>query len=393
MKYRLLLLFTLICSWANAQRIDQLNTDQLKALLYNEHPRIGISKDLKNGLAPLGLKVPAFEKEKEHLLSMADILVRQRNLKTNPDDLITLLLAFRITGKTEYLMQTGPALQMAMSNPDTRVENADKFMDNILFVTLYYDWAYHNIDSLNRKKIENYIVNRAFAAGDSAFKRQASWMRSGSKENLKYNVSLILAGIAVADKHPEIAALNINRGIYCLKWALGAYDNKPEWQSDTTRGAESYFYWGLLFHTMESSLGTNLGLYRFPFWKNETLIMGINANTKGFYANLPFNNEYLTWKIFVGKEVGMPNWSRPYFCERTKQVCKDIDRTYISWPITNAYRFMDRWFSLQLDEKFMKQNSDYAGQIPVQKLILPKETKAPKAVVKPVVKKGKGKKK
>lgn len=392
MKYAIILLLLFIGSFAQAQRIDQLSTEQFKLLLNPEHPRIAITKDLMSGLAPLGLKVPAFDKEKAHLLEMADVLISQRNIKTNPADLITLLLAFRITGKNEYLMQTAPALQMALSNRDTRVENAETFMESALFVTLYYDWAYHSIDSLNKVRIENYIVNRAFAAGDSAFKRQAQWMRSGSKENLKYNVSLILAGIAIGDKYPDVATLNINRGVYTLKWALGAYENKPDWHTDSTRGCENYFYWGLLFNTLEKSIGTSLGLYRYPFWKNETLIMGLNANNKGFYANLT-NNEYLTWKIYVGREVGMPNWSRPYFCERTKEVCKERDRTYITWPVANVYQFIDRWLSLELDDKFMKQNSDYAGQIPAKKLLRTLPNTGPKVITKPAAKKGTGKKK
>jgi hypothetical protein len=392
MKYPLILLFTLLCSLAQAQRIDQLNTEQFKTLLAVEHPRIGINKDLLSGLAPLELKVPAFEKEKAHLLDMANRLVFQKNIKTSERDLLTLLLAFRLTGKSEYLMQTAPALTNALSNRDVKVENAESYMETALFVTLYYDWAYHYIDSLNKVRIENYIVHRAFAAGDSSFKRQASWMRSGSKENLKYNVSLILAGIAVGDKHPEIATLNINRGVYNLKWALGAYENKPEWHTDTTRGCENFFYWGLLLHTMDRSLGTTLGLYRYPFWKNETLIMGINANSKGYYANLP-NNEYLAWKIYMGKEVGMPNWSRPYFCDHSTQVCKDKDRTYLSWPINSAYRFLDRWLSLELDDRFLNQNKDFAGQVIITNTGKATPTNGSKAIAKPSLKKVKGKKK
>ena len=87
MKYPLILLFTLLCSLAQAQRIDQLNTEQFKTLLAVEHPRIGINKDLLSGLAPLELKVPAFGKEKAHLLDMANRLVFQKNIKTKESDL------------------------------------------------------------------------------------------------------------------------------------------------------------------------------------------------------------------------------------------------------------------------------------------------------------------
>jgi len=355
------LLLLVSCISAYAQRIDQLNTEQFKILLRKDHPRIGLTKDQLSLLPALERKVPGFGKEKEYLLDKAKVLIKRKDIKIKPADLELLLLAYKLTGEKVYLNQATPALTKALQNTDTKAANVPAFMENLLFVSLYYDWGFEGIDSLLKIKIENHISYRVFQAADSAFNRQEAWMRRGNSDNLSFHTALIMASLAIGDKQPELATLNINRSVYCLKWALGAYENIPTWNTDSTKGCSNFFYWSLLFHSMEQSLGTALGLYRYPFWKNEYLLTGVNNNQKGYIVNTT-TCDYVAWKMYVGKEVGKPNWIRPSPCNSKLETCNDPSKGYTNFPAASAFALLDRWMLLSYDETFAKQMNGYIGK-------------------------------
>ena len=173
----------------------------------------------------------------------------------------TLALAWRLTGKPQYLKKAEEELLAACAFKDW---NPSHFLDTAEMshaVGIGYDWLYHALSADSRQTIKDGLIRLGLKPGMDCYgAKKAWWVTSEYNWNLVCNSGLVVGALAIAETDPEYARAIVPAAAASMPKAFGLYE--PDGAYAEGPGywnyATSYAVFGLA--AMQSALGTDFGL-------------------------------------------------------------------------------------------------------------------------------------
>lgn len=176
----------------------------------------------------------------------------------------TLALLYRLDGDRKWadraIVEMRTAAAFADWNPSHFLDVAE--MTHALAVG--YDWLYDVLSSDDRAVIKTALIEKGLREYEKAFRAHAWWVGDRFNWNNVCSGGAIVGALAVADEESALARWLLVQSIHSLPAALGSYAPDGAW-------AEGPAYWGyatkytiLAFAALDSALGTDFGLSRFP---------------------------------------------------------------------------------------------------------------------------------
>lgn len=180
--------------------------------------------------------------------------------------ILSLSLAWRLTGEPRYLARAEQELLAAAALPDW---NPSHFLDTAEMATglaLGYDWLYHDLPAATRGTLRTALVAKALQPG---FADEPWWAKGHNNWNQVCNAGMVLAGLAIAEDEPAWAERALRRARAGLPAVMatsyvpdGAYPEGPNyWEYGTT-------YNVILIAALDSALGQDFGLSAQPGFAN-----------------------------------------------------------------------------------------------------------------------------
>jgi Heparinase II/III-like protein len=266
--------------------------------LRRDHPRLFLTPGRLAALQK-GILEDRFLKElKEALLRQADVLLERdavefrivgpRMLERCQELLrrvSTLSLAFRITGREQYLVRASKELCAAAAYPHW---NVDHFLDTAELCTTFaigYDWLHGNLPDSERQQIRRSLIEKGLVPGAQLQRKPAWWVSARNNWNSVCNGGLVIGALAVADEEPELAAAILGTATDNLPLALDGFAPDGAWEGGPQYWEYPAWYSALTGDALTTALGTDLGLFGCSGFDRAGLFPLHCAGTTGQYFN------------------------------------------------------------------------------------------------------------
>jgi hypothetical protein len=266
--------------------------------LRRDHPRLFLTPGRLAALQK-GILEDTFLKElKEALLRQADTLLERdavefrivgpRMLERCQELLrrvSTLSLAFRISGREQYLVRASQELCAAAAYPHW---NVDHFLDTAELCTTFaigYDWLHGNLPDSERQQIRRSLIEKGLGPGAELQRKPAWWVSARNNWNSVCNGGLVIGALAVADEEPELAAAILGTATANLPLALAGFAPDGAWEAGPHYWEYTAWYSALTGDALTTALGTDLGLFGCSGFDRAGLFPLHCAGTTGQYFN------------------------------------------------------------------------------------------------------------
>ena len=175
-----------------------------------------------------------------------------------------LALAYRIEGDERFAERARKEMLTAAAFPDW---NPSHFLDTAEMthaLAIGYDWLYDYLSTADRAKIIRAIVDLGLKASLPTYQKQNWWATASHNWNQVCNGGMIMGALAVADKHPDIAAYVIGRAVESVPRAMATYAPDGAWPEGPGYWHYATRYTVTLMAGLTSALGTDFGLSEAP---------------------------------------------------------------------------------------------------------------------------------
>jgi len=224
-------------------------------------------------LMKLAAKDPLLARCRDDALKAADAACKRPALKyqkTGPRLLsvsreclkrtYALALAWRITGKQEYLDKARENLLAVCDFPDW---NPSHFLDTAEMshaVGIGYDWLFGSLDEQTLRKLRTSLVEKGLKPGLEVYTGKGWWSKSEFNWNQVCNGGLLIGALAIADGEKDLARRIVSAAVASLPKALATYEPDGAWPEGPGywNYATSYTVYALA--AMETALGRDFGL-------------------------------------------------------------------------------------------------------------------------------------
>lgn len=253
--------------------------EEVRALLERSpksHPRLLVDAE---GLARLRESVEAEGLRKsltELVVAQADALLREPPIERKLEGIrllsqsrrcvervLALSTAFHLTGERKYVRRCESELLAAARFVDWNPSHFLDVAEMTFALAIGYDWLFDELDPAARAEVRAAIVEKGvrlpFAEGASYW-----WTRATNNWGQVCHGGLTAGALAVMEDEPELAARTVHHAIHNVTVSMavyapdGCYPEGPGyWSYGTTYNA-------LLVASLESALGTDLGLSQAP---------------------------------------------------------------------------------------------------------------------------------
>ena len=180
------------------------------------------------------------------------------------DRVYTLATVYRISGDRRYADRARREMLTAAAFKDW---NPSHFLDTAEMthaLAIGYDWLYDVLSPEDRQTIRQAIVEKGLRQGEPVYRKQQWWSVARHNWNQVCNGGMTLGALAVADEEPALAAYIVCQAAHSVGLAMGEFAPDGAW-------AEGPGYWNYatrytvyMFAGLDSALGTDFGLSRFP---------------------------------------------------------------------------------------------------------------------------------
>lgn len=272
------LLIVLLAAAAEPQPVVQLPPENaVLRTLRAEHPRLialpedqqRIERLIKDD--PGAGRIYAELKDRaESYLSAAPIehkLIGPRLLSQSRrcvDRVYTLATVYRLTGDERFARRAVREMQVAAGFSDW---NPSHFLDTAEMthaLAIGYDWLYDFLAPGERATIRRAIVEKGLRQAEPFYRQQRWWSRAHHNWNQVCNGGIALGALAVAEDEPALAAYIVHQALQSVQLPMAKFALDGDW-------AEGPGYWNYatrynvyLLAGLETALGTDFGLSRFP---------------------------------------------------------------------------------------------------------------------------------
>ena len=152
--------------------------------------------------------------------------------------------------------------------------NSSHFLDTAEMthaVAIGYDWLFDRWTPEQREVLREAILTLGLEPGLKAYRGEARfgwWRRCHHNWNQVCNGGLTIGALAIADRHPEVAAEIIDHAVHSLPLAMRHYAPDGAWSEGPGYWHYATEYNVAMLAAMETALGTDFGLSTIPGFDN-----------------------------------------------------------------------------------------------------------------------------
>lgn len=242
---KVLLILLLSCFYGIS--LAQISISE-KAMLDKQHPRIlllkGEEQQIEQSIANTAAWKKMHEailKESDHILDLPPverIQIGRRLLDKSREALrriFHLSYAYRMTGQEKYFLRCEKEMLAVSNFSDWNPSHFLDVAEMTMAVSIGYDWLYPRLSAESKKIIRDAIVSKGIYP--SLDPKYNSWVKVVHNWNQVCNAGMTYGALAVAEDHPELSKMIIDRALNSIHLPMDEY--RPE-------GAypEGYNYWG-----------------------------------------------------------------------------------------------------------------------------------------------------
>ena len=184
--------------------------------------------------------------------------------------IMTEAFAYRLTHDARFLTRAKADLNTVCAFEDWNPSHFLDVAEMSTAVAIGYDWLYADLSPEERSRCESALMTKALSFAPTAYgpnphsDKRLFFVTAAMNWNQVCNAGLLMASLALADLHPDVARLVVEGARKSLPRAMDAYEPDggfPEgpgyWEYGTT-------YNVLAIASLESALGTDFGLSQAP---------------------------------------------------------------------------------------------------------------------------------
>jgi len=183
----------------------------------------------------------------------------------------TLAMAYRLHGDQRYLDRLWQELQMVAEFPDF---NPAHFLDTAEMTHAFaiaYDWLYDQWSKPQRKTIRKAIIELGLKPGMLVYESRGGWHRAAHNWNQVCNGGLTLGALALGDEEPELCGAILHNALTSVQLAMQSYAPDGGWGEGPGYWEYATRYNVTMLACLESALGTDFGLSKFPGFEQTAL--------------------------------------------------------------------------------------------------------------------------
>lgn len=271
-KHLLFLLIGILCtSW------QQVDTPLVLEKRILPHPRLLFSKQDEQRVKKMMKTTPLLQNLQTALIRNADYLLKTspQVYELHPDygeilqisrrqvgRIITLSLAYRLTGKSVYLEKAEKELINVCNFPDWDPKHFLDAAEMTTAVAIGYDWLYYDLQKNTKELIINSIQNKGlnFVLKEYANGGSGSWAKRDTNWNVVCNTGMVMGAMALAEENPALTEHIIRNAVKhvpnCLQYFAPdgvCYEGPAYW-------GYTNIYLSLLMSTLNMNFQTDYGI-------------------------------------------------------------------------------------------------------------------------------------
>lgn len=180
--------------------------------------------------------------------------------------LLTLSLAWRLSGKTDYLHKAEAEIVNVCNYPNW---NPPHFLDNAEMtaaVAIAYDWLYTELSEDTRRLVVSAIKTKALPYVIREYEKGGlgSWAKRNTNWNVVCNTGMTLGAMAIAEEDPELAGHIVQNAVRFMPNCLKYFAPDGVWYEGPAYWGYTNNYLALFLCTLNDNFGTDFGLSELP---------------------------------------------------------------------------------------------------------------------------------
>ncbi|MBI4660823.1 MAG: heparinase II/III family protein [Verrucomicrobia bacterium] len=179
----------------------------------------------------------------------------------------TLSLLFRLDSDQRYAERLLKELEAAAAFPDW---NPRHFLDSAEMTHAFaiaYDWLFDSWTPEQRRVIRTAIVEKGLEPALGVYRKSKSgggWPKSRHNWNQVCNGGIGIGALAIGDELPELAGEILQSGLESIQLAMAEFAPDGAWKEGPGYWNYATTYNVAFIAALESALGSDFGLSRFP---------------------------------------------------------------------------------------------------------------------------------
>ena len=193
-----------------------------------------------------------------------DHWIRLHYMRSVESRILSLAMAFRLSGKTEYRNAAIDQMLKVCADSDWGLSHFLDVGEGCTGVAVGYDWLYDELTPDQRKTIRTAIMERALLPSLEIDESNASWFKGDFNWNQVCHGGLTVGALAILDEVDDVPELVIRRALECIPYAGAAY-----YPDGAYAEGPSYWEFGTSYHVimieaLRTALGSSFGIEEFP---------------------------------------------------------------------------------------------------------------------------------
>jgi hypothetical protein len=180
--------------------------------------------------------------------------------------MITLSLAFRMTGDKRFATRAEKELNQVCDFPDWHPNHYLDVAEMTTAVAIGYDWLYGSLSPETRLKIVSSIKTKAldlvveeYRTGD-----RNSWVKRDNNWNVVCNTGMTLGALAVAEQYPDLCRQIVENAVKYVPNCIDHYAPDGVCYEGPAYWDYANIYLSLLLKSLDDNFGNDFGLSDLP---------------------------------------------------------------------------------------------------------------------------------
>ena len=252
--------------------------DELVKRIKPQHPRLLIDAAGFKGLQKKIAASPVLRQWDAELQTQADRCLREGLPEhVMPDGLrlldtsrrmvhhsYTLALAYRLHGDRRYRDRLWKDMETVARFPDFNPRHFLDTAEMTLALGIAYDWLYDRWTPTQRETIRSAMVRMGLRPGMKVYDSGRGWARFVHNWNQVCNGGMTVGALAIGDEEPELCGQVLHNALSSVQLAMRSYAPDGGWGEGPGYWAYATSYNVTMIACLESALGSNFGLDKFP---------------------------------------------------------------------------------------------------------------------------------
>lgn len=193
-----------------------------------------------------------------------DHWIRLHYMRSVESRILSLAMAFRLSGKAEYKNAAISQMLKVCTDSDWGLSHFLDVGEGCTGVAVGYDWLYDELTPDQRTTIRTAIMERALLPSLEVNESNASWFKGDFNWNQVCHGGLTVGALAILDEEEDVPELVIRRALECIPYAGAAY-----YPDGAYAEGPSYWEFGTSYHVimieaLRTALGSSFGIEEFP---------------------------------------------------------------------------------------------------------------------------------